>query len=76
MKLIVVGMLLIIIGFVVVMAGVVKMVKTEEAGSIRGGGVILIGPFPIVFGTDRDMVLISITGAALLLLALYLWRRG
>ena len=75
MKLIIVGMLLIIIGFVVVMAGVAKMVKTEQ-GSIRGGGVILIGPFPIVFGTDKDMVLISIAGAALLLLALYLWRRG
>lgn len=75
MKLIVVGMLLIVIGLVVVMAGVVKMFQTKES-EVRGGGVILIGPFPIVFGTDRDMVLISIAGAALLLLALYLWRRG
>jgi uncharacterized protein (TIGR00304 family) len=28
--------------------------KKEKTGKIRGGGVILIGPIPIVFGTDKQ----------------------
>ena len=77
-KLIALGMVLIIIGFAVVMVGVLKSAfqTSETESSIRGGGIILIGPIPLVFGTDKNMVLISIAGAVLLLLALYVWRRG
>lgn len=80
MKLIALGMLLIFLGFVVVMVGVVhsfyQAKENTEGSSIRGGGIILIGPIPIVFGTDRTMILLSIAGAVLLLSAFLVWRRG
>jgi uncharacterized protein (TIGR00304 family) len=30
-----------------------EVVLDEEDRKVSGGGVLLIGPFPIVFGTDR-----------------------
>lgn len=81
MKLIALGMFIIFVGAVILMLGVVRSVyQTREAGNAEGevkaGGVILIGPIPIVVGTDKTMVLVSIAGAVLLLIAYYVWRRG
>ncbi len=36
------------------------------------GGVILIGPIPIVFGSDKNYVLYSILGAILMIIAISL----
>jgi len=40
-------------------------------GKVKGGGAIIIGPFPIIFGTDKESVkillLLSIILIALLL---------
>ncbi len=46
----------------------------KEKEKIKGGGVILIGPVPIVFGTDkRYALLLMILAIVLMLLAvLYL----
>lgn len=78
MKLIALGMLMIFLGVFVVMLGVFKSIQMKEPADqkpdVKAGGVILIGPIPIVFGTDRTMVLISIAGALLLLGAYYVWR--
>jgi len=60
MKLITLGFLLVFIGILVIIAGVFSMAyqawKTggmeKPEGSVRGGGVIMIGPVPIIFGTD------------------------
>jgi len=77
-KLIALGILLIFVGVAVLVIGVggtVHQKATGERGEIKAGGVILIGPIPIVFGTDKTMVFLSIAGAVLLLLAYYVWRR-
>ncbi len=78
MKLIALGMLIIFLGVFVVMLGVLKSIQMKESADqkteVKAGGVILIGPIPIVFGTDRTMVLLSIAGALLLLVAYYVWR--
>jgi len=47
------GILLILAGFAVIFAG---MLLTVIRGGGKGGGVILIGPFPIVFGSDAKTV--------------------
>ncbi len=63
MKIIILGFLLVFIGILVILAGIVSMayqtwktgfgdgVEKPEAG-VRGGGVIMIGPIPIIFGSD------------------------
>jgi uncharacterized protein (TIGR00304 family) len=78
-KLIALGMLVILAGFVLVASGIVGSVfqaHGEQQGEMKAGGIILIGPIPIVFGNDRTMVLVSIAGAILFLLAYCVWRRG
>jgi uncharacterized protein (TIGR00304 family) len=58
MKIITLGLLLVFIGFLVILAGVFSMAyqawKTGavEKAELRGGGIIMIGPIPIIFGTD------------------------
>lgn len=62
MKIITLGFLLVFIGILVILAGIVIMAyqswKTgvegmeEQKRGMRGGGVIMIGPIPIIFGTD------------------------
>jgi len=53
-----VGSFLILVGFIlafiVFILLILKSLKGE--GKMRGGGAIIIGPFPIVFGTDKELV--------------------
>jgi uncharacterized protein (TIGR00304 family) len=77
-KLIALGMLIIIIGCVVLFIGVInslhKQGESTADTTVRTGGIILIGPIPIVFGNDKNLLFISIGGAILFLLAFLIWR--
>lgn len=78
-KLIALGMLVIVAGCVLVALGIVGsmfQVDGEQQGEMRAGGVILIGPIPLVFGSDKTIILVSIAGAILFLLAYFVWRKG
>lgn len=78
-KLIALGMLVVAAGIVLVALGFVGSMfqaHGEQQGGMRAGGIILIGPIPIVFGNDKTMVLVSIAGAILFLLAYFVWRKG
>ncbi|MBN2487486.1 MAG: DUF131 domain-containing protein [Methanosarcinaceae archaeon] len=44
-------------------------------GKVKGGGVILIGPIPIIFGTDRRSTEIVIMLAIILMFLTYLLFR-
>lgn len=52
------GIILIFAGFLIVFAAIVLLVFTAAIGKkkVRGGGMVIIGPFPIVFGTDKESV--------------------
>jgi uncharacterized protein (TIGR00304 family) len=52
------GFLLIIVGFVLAFIAMILLVVQSSRGSSqgRGAGVLLIGPIPIVFGTDKQSV--------------------
>ncbi len=53
MKLITLGFIFVIIGVILITVGMLKMVASRTGESeVRGGGVIMIGPIPIIFGTD------------------------
>ena len=51
-----IGLALFILGIIICIIGVlwniIKSFKTK--GRIRGGGVVIIGPFPIIYGTDKE----------------------
>jgi len=50
-----VGFALFIIGFILAFIGVLISIfkGATSGGQVSGGGVILIGPFPIIFGSNR-----------------------
>lgn len=68
------GMLLIFIGSTFLSSG-----KTEGSDNtkVSTGGVVLIGPIPIIFGNDKSMVSIAIIGAVIVMIISYiLFYRG
>ena len=52
------GLFLVIGGFVLVFVAVILLAIRSRGpgGQTRGGGVLLIGPIPIIFGSDRESV--------------------
>ena len=50
-----IGFTLMILGTLLVFAVGVLLVLRQGKG-VRGGGIIMIGPFPIVFGSDAKTV--------------------
>jgi len=67
-----IGIILILTGFFVTFIATVLLYFTalKGKGKVKGGGAVIIGPFPIIFGTDKESVkillLLSIILIALL----------
>ncbi|MDI6889246.1 MAG: TIGR00304 family protein [Methanocellales archaeon] len=76
--LIVWGIIAIIVGFVLISMDVIRergvqptRALEEEKPTVKGGGVIMIGPVPIAFGSDtRYLVIALVLTIVLMLLAL------
>lgn len=68
-----IGLILVLAGFAIsLLAVLLSLVLSMRAkGRVKGGGAIIIGPIPIIFGTDRQSVkiilILSIILVALLL---------
>ena len=80
-----IGIALILLGILFVAYGIMRSSR-ESAGTegrisdqgfkeerVKGGGVILIGPIPIVFGSDRRYVIIAMI-LAIVLVALVIMK--
>ncbi len=71
----VLGSLLVVFGILIILVAIVRR-SFPKAGktSVKAGGVIIVGPIPIVFGTDKKMVktilTLSIALTALVLVTL------
>jgi len=53
------GVALILVGFAVAFIAMIWLVVSGAKGGkgrVRGGGAVIIGPVPIVFGTDKESV--------------------
>jgi len=67
------GLMLVFTGFVITLIAVLLWIfmTVKCGGKVRGGGAVIVGPFPIVFGTDKESVkvllLLSIALIVLLL---------
>jgi uncharacterized protein (TIGR00304 family) len=74
--LVLIGIAIIFAGFLVVLLGTIVSGRSSEGGErrteVRGGGVILIGPIPIVFGSDAKWASIAIVLAIILIVIVLL----
>jgi uncharacterized protein (TIGR00304 family) len=59
-----IGVVVIFVGVVIVIASAFASSKT--GGEVRGGGVLLVGPIPIVFGSDAKWASVAILLAIVL----------
>ena len=49
------GIIIIFLGIIIVLvAFVLLFLSSIKGGRLRGGGALIIGPIPIVFGSDRE----------------------
>jgi uncharacterized protein (TIGR00304 family) len=74
------GIVLVIIGIVVIVAAIVFASKGKSnKGNMRDAGVIMIGPIPIIFGTDKKSVktvlalALALTVVALIIITINYW---
>jgi uncharacterized protein (TIGR00304 family) len=71
---------LLVIGFILVMLGMILIVVGSflyAPGNVHSGGFVLIGPIPLVFGSDQNSAnLAMVLGIILVVLAflMFFWR--
>jgi uncharacterized protein (TIGR00304 family) len=73
------GIALIFTGIIITLIAVILLFisSVREKGKVKGGGVIIIGPFPIIFGTDKESIktvlLLSLTLTILLVIVMVIF---
>jgi uncharacterized protein (TIGR00304 family) len=74
------GIALIVVGIIVIVAAIIlASVGGAKQGKVRGAGVIMIGPIPIIFGTDKKSVktvlalALALTIVALIIIIINYW---
>lgn len=69
--LVLIGMVIILVGFVLVFLATAmsggQSREGERRTGVKGGGVVMIGPIPIVFGSDAKWAAVAIVLAILLM---------
>jgi uncharacterized protein (TIGR00304 family) len=70
-----IGLALVVFGFILAFVAVILLaIRNGPVGArTRGGGVLLIGPIPIIFGTDRDSVKVLMVLAIVLIAVVILF---
>lgn len=69
------GFALILAGIVIIILAVLLLsIRSAGKGKFKGGGAVIIGPVPIIFGTDkkslRTVLLLSLALTVLLLVVM------
>jgi uncharacterized protein (TIGR00304 family) len=73
------GIALIFVGMLVILVAVFLLFLSDIKGErkVKGGGAVIIGPFPIIFGTDKESVktvlLLSLALTILLMIAMVIF---
>ncbi len=65
------GLALVIAGFALAFISALLLMLRggRTASKLRGGGIVMLGPFPIVFGTDKSSVKVLIVLSIVLIVA-------
>ena len=68
------GVILIFVGLAIVVLSMLFSDKRDRV-KVKGGGVLMIGPIPIIFGSDAKWTSIAIVLATILVLvSVLLWK--
>ena len=61
------GVLFVFVGFGVIILAMLSQAR-KEGGEVKGGGVVMIGPVPIIFGADMKWASVAIVLAIILII--------
>ncbi len=72
------GIALIFVGVLIMVVAVILLsISGAKKGKVKGGGAIIIGPIPIVFGTDKKslkaVLLLSLALTVILVVAMVVY---
>ena len=72
------GFALIFIGILVIVFAIILLsISGTKKAKVKGGGVIMIGPVPIIFGTDKSslktVILLSLALTVMLIIVLTMY---
>ena len=72
------GIALVFVGvLIIVIAVILFSISGAKKGKVKGGGAIIIGPIPIIFGTDKKslktVLLLSLALTVLLVIVMILY---
>jgi uncharacterized protein (TIGR00304 family) len=77
------GIALVTVGIIIITAAIILVsIRGAGKGKVKAAGVIMIGPIPIIFGTDKKSVKSVLALALALIIALvvatviYYWLLG
>ncbi|MGC9121973.1 MAG: TIGR00304 family membrane protein [Thermogladius sp.] len=56
---VVLGIAISLVGFLLMLFGALLSGEEDRGNRVEGGGVLIIGPVPIVFGTSRRAALVA-----------------
>lgn len=64
-----IGFILVVLGFIIALIAVFLLAFGGRGiwGKTRGGGILLIGPIPIIFGSDKESVRVLVVLAIVLM---------
>ena len=75
-----IGITLVVVGVIVIVAAIIlASIGGAKKGKVHGAGVIMVGPIPIIFGTDKKSVksvlalALSVTIVVLIINVVYHW---
>ncbi len=64
------GLVLVLVGFGAVAVSMLRGPR-DDGVKVRGGGVVMIGPIPIIFGSDTRWASVAIVLAIVLMLLVF-----
>jgi len=65
----------VIMGFALMFMGIALLMLSTANANVQYGGVVIIGPIPIVFGSSVDMAVFGVFLAVFILMAILLLMR-
>jgi len=72
------GVALVFAGVLIIVGAFILLsISSAKKGKVKGGGAIIIGPVPIIFGTDKEslktVLLLSLALTVMLVVAMVLY---
>ncbi len=74
-QLVTIGFAIVMIGIIILLVGFVSQTKTGKT-KIEGGGIVFIGPFPIIGGATSKQAFYILLAASVVLTVFYLLSRS